>query len=61
MLMFPHQFKLLGVISWCIVANMVSEPKVSSSNPSGHDYQNKFQSTPISLLRPTGAAREGEC
>jgi hypothetical protein len=34
---FPHQFKLLGVTSRCKMANMVSESKVSSSNPVGRD------------------------
>jgi hypothetical protein len=29
---FPHQLKLLGVTSWCKVANMVSETEVSSLN-----------------------------
>jgi hypothetical protein len=53
---FPHQFKLLGAIGWCRVANMVLESEISSLI-----YQNKLQSTPIPRLRPTRAAREGEC
>jgi hypothetical protein len=57
---FPHQLKLLGATGRCRVANMVLESKVSSSNPDAI-YQNKLQSTHIPCLRPTGAAREGEC
>jgi hypothetical protein len=30
MLTFPHQLKLLGVSGWCLVANMISEPDVST-------------------------------
>jgi hypothetical protein len=60
---FPHQLKLLSVTSWCKVANMVSETEVSSLNLVLADviYQHKLQPTPISHLRPTGAAHEGEC
>jgi hypothetical protein len=35
---FPHQVKLLGATGQCRLANMVSEQKVSSSNPDRCDF-----------------------
>jgi hypothetical protein len=34
---FPHELKFFGATGRCRLANMVSEPEVSGSNPGGHD------------------------
>jgi hypothetical protein len=34
---FPHQFKFFGAIGWCTLANMISEPDISSLNSDRRD------------------------